>query len=289
MASKNQVVKTDNKSKSVSTESAVPDFMKGKKGGIADNFTSADIEIPRLLLLQMVSPEVEEGFGKPGEFFHNVAETNLGTDLNLTIIYAWKSYILWRPRKDGGGILARALDGVHWSPPDTEFRVKLDNKKEVVWKTAETVEKSGLAEWGSSDPEDKSSQPAATAMINLLVSIEGHEEISPIIITLQRGSYKVGKKLLGKLRMSSVPTYGMRFALGAEKDQNSTGDEFWTFKFSQIGFVQDPEVYAKYESLYNSFADKTITVVDEASLDRSDADGDGGDSGDTEKVKSRVS
>ena len=125
----------------------LPDFMRGQAGMGTERIRPEDVEIPRIKLLQALNPEVQEGGQKQGTFFHTVAEQNLGSELKLTIVYVDQSFILWRPRKSGGGILARAMDGVHWSPADAEFDVQLDDgKTKVKWRTAPTVAKSGLSE-----------------------------------------------------------------------------------------------------------------------------------------------
>ena len=65
----------------------------------------------------------------------------------MNIILVDQRYILWRPRWEGGGILARADDGVHWSPANASFTVKPVKgvNKTAIWNTKRTVEESGLA------------------------------------------------------------------------------------------------------------------------------------------------
>lgn len=211
------------------TQDRLPAFMRGKAGQGVETIRPSDVEIPRIQLLQALSPQVEEGF-KQGDFFHSVAEESMGSEIQLTIVYVSLSYILWRPRKSGGGILARAQDGVHWIPANQDFQVELDSKKKVTWRTANTVAQSGLAEWGSQDPTDASSPPAAPRMFNLVVMFPDHPEYSPAVITLQRSAEKVAKKLMGKLKISQAPAYGLRFKMTSFKDKNNVNQEFWNYR-----------------------------------------------------------
>jgi hypothetical protein len=224
-------------------------------------------------LLQALSPQVEEGF-RQGEFFHTIAEESLGNEVILTIVYVNLSYILWRPRKSGGGILARAQDGQHWVPANQTFEVELDNKKKVSWRTASTVAQSGLAEWGSQDPTDPSSPPAAPRMFNLVVMIPKYPQYSPAVITLQRSAEKVAKKLMGKLKISQAPTYGLRFKMTSFKDKNNVNQEFWNYKFTADGLVQNAEEFNIYEAMYDRFKAEGVRIKDEAGLQEDHVPGD---------------
>ena len=142
----------------------MPGFMAGEVGLGTEKLGAGDAEVPRIKLMQALSPELVEYDIRAGNFWHTLAEENMGSEVRISPIFIDVRFILWRPRKSGGGILARADDGQHWSPPNGEFAVKLDSGKEVTWKTAPTVDQSRLAEWGSMDPSDTNSPPAATRM-----------------------------------------------------------------------------------------------------------------------------
>jgi hypothetical protein len=122
-----------------------------------------DVEIPRLKLLQSSSPELTEfNNAKQGEFWHSLIDVSFGSTVRICPTYIDWRFILWRPREAGGGILARADDGKHWTPADTEFTFKLKNGLEVKWRTARTVTASRLDKRGSYNPSDPKSPPAAT-------------------------------------------------------------------------------------------------------------------------------
>lgn len=242
------------------TQAALPAFMRGRAGQGVETLTSQDVEVPRLQLLQALSPQVQESDFKQGEFFHTVAEESLGKEISLSIVYVNKTYILWRPRDAGGGILARSMDGIHWSPPDQEFTVKI-NKRDVTWRTAKTVAASRLAEWGTEDPSDASSPPAATVMYNLVVVIPEFPQYSPCVVTLQRSAVKVARKLMGKLKLSQAPVYGLKYIMSSVRDSSPQG-EFWNFKFQSDGLVEDEKAFELYESIYTRFRDEGLRIRD---------------------------
>lgn len=237
----------------------VPEFMKGLAGAGTENLGAADVEVPRIKLLQALSPEVQEGDFKANTFFHTVAEESLGSEVEIIPVFIEQSFILWRPRNSGGGILARSMDGIHWTPAVGEFDVKLNSGKQVKWKLAPTVAASGLADWGSSDPDDPNSQPAATRMYNVVVVMPDFVSLSPAVLTMQRSAIKVARKFIGRLRLSNAPAFGQKFIMSGVKD-SSTAGEFFNFKFTPNGLVEDRVTFDLCRELYEAFRKKGVKV-----------------------------
>lgn len=276
MATKKEVATAEETAVAV----AVPDFMKNDAGRGLTEVGMEDVEIPRIKLLQAISPELEEGF-KAGDFYHTVAETTIGSTIKIIPIYVFTSYILWRPRKDGGGILARAMDGQTWVPGSGKFDVKLDGKRPVTWEIKHpNVAKSGLAEWGSSDPSDTGSAPAATKMINLVCYLPDNPEYSPLIVTLQRSSYKVGRKLLGKMKMQNAPSFGMVYEMSSVPDTNPSGDNYLNFSFKGAGYVQDKELYDRLSELESTFRKAGVRIRDLEGLQGEEDEANSGEDSD---------
>lgn len=264
------------KGNQVAVAAAVPDFMKQYAGQGTEHLDQQDVEIPRLQLLQSLSPQVQDGDHKAGHFYHTIAEEALGNELKIVPLFVTKRYLLWRPRHEGGGILARADDGKHWSPPNAEFKVKpyKDNSKQVTWKTKPTVQESGLANWGSTDVDDPNSQPAATAMLCVVAYLPDHPELSPCLITLQRGAITAAKKFMGKIKISGAPSFGQYFLMSGFKDNKGSGD-FYNYSFERQGLVEDEEEFNYYKSLYDGFAATGIKIRDEEALQDEEQSGGG--------------
>ena len=243
---------------------AAPDFMKGMAGQGVENVGSQDIETPRLKLLQAVSPELETyDEAKQGMFWHTVADQALAAPLRIVPIYVDIRAILWKPRWDGGGILARADDGINWVPPNASFEVHANkgDKKTVTWTTKPTVAESGLLDWGSSNPEDPNSQPAATRMQTIVVALPDYPELGVAVLTLQRSGIRVGKKFLGKLKLMGVPSFGTYFNMGAVKEGDGQ-ESYYNYSFSAAGFVSSAEEFAQYKALYEQFKEMGLQIKD---------------------------
>lgn len=257
----------------------VPDFMKADAGKGTENLSSRDVEMPRISLMQGLSDEVNTYDGvKVGDFFHTIAEASLGNELTIVPIFISKRFMLWNPRHAGGGILARAEDGVHWQPPEGTFRVKAykDRDTLVEWKLAPTVAASKLDQWGTYDPSDPKSQPAATECYVAVVALPDYPELSPVALLLQRTALGPAKKLIGKLKMTQAPSYGMRFTMSSFEDERPSG-KFKNYRFTAAGFVTDQAEYNAYKELNEHFVREGVKIKDiENAQDEGGANGIGG-------------
>jgi hypothetical protein len=242
---------------------ALPDFMKEEVGLGTEALGAADVEVPRVKLIQALSPELQEyNELKQGHFWHTLAELDMGPQVRVTPIYIDNRFILWRPQDSGGGILARADDGVHWNPPNASFTIKLKGGAEVTWRTAPTVLASGLDRWGSTNPADPNSPPAATRMYNMVVTFPDMPDLPPAVITLQRSAIKVARRFIGKLKITRAPSFGLIFQMSATEDRNSAGQKFFNYAFKADGMVEDQGTYTRNREYYHYFKEQGIQVKD---------------------------
>lgn len=251
--------------KSVATvkEAPLPAFMQEHVGLGTEKVGAGDVEVPRVKLMQALSPELQEyNELKAGNFFHTLAEQAFGNSVRITPIYVDQRFILWRPRSSGGGILARADDGVHWEPATGAYAVKLKSGAEVTWRTARTVSESGLDKWGSENPADPNSPPAATRMYNIVVTFPDMPDMPPAVVTLQRASIKVARRFIGKLKITRAPSFGLIFDMGSFQDVNNGGEKFFNFTFKAAGMVQDKDDYERNFEYYKYFEAQGVKVKD---------------------------
>jgi len=250
--------------KKETSEVSIPDYLAQYSGEGTENVSDLTI-VPRIKLLQGLSPEVIDDDKKAGDFYHTVAETSMGSALQIVPVFVSQSVILWRPRKDGGGILARADDGIHWDRPDQDFEVKLDTGQKVTWRTGTTVQQGGLTNFGTMNPDDKNSYPAATRMINVIAMFPEHIDLSPAAISLQRSSFKVGQQFVSKLAISKLPSWSRIFDLTSRKDRNSDNDSYFNWHFQASSDTSGPAPKARiiekqdvgtYRGMYEHFSQK---------------------------------
>lgn len=260
----------------------LPDFMKEHVGLGTENVSASSVETPRIKLLQKISPELDVfNEVKAGDFFHTILEKSLGTELRICPVYVDERYILWRPQEDGGGILARADDGIHWHPAPAEFAVKLKDGTSVTWRTEKTVVASRLDQWGSSKPGNPDSPPAATKMFNMVVTFPDDPELPPAVVTLQRSAVTVGKKLMGKLKITRAPSFGLIFKMGSVNETNKAGQGYLNYAFVGDGVVTDEAFYRSNFEYYKLFKAQGVQIKDMEGLQSEDIEAAGEDASNT--------
>lgn len=264
------------------SDANMPAFMKSDVGRGKENIGNEDIEIPRLKLMQGLSKELEDYNDlRKGNFFHTASETIFDEPFEIVPIYLDRGYILWKPRDAGGGILARAPDGIHWSPSSGEFTVQLDKKdggNTVTWKLAKTVQQSGLANWGTMNPSDSNSPPAATLMYNVVCAFPQHPDLMPAALTFQRSSIKIGRRFNTKLKTVRTPLFGLKFTVSSFDDSNSRGQDFKNILIQGAGMVTDENQYNMYKMMHEGLRQTGLKIKDLESVQDEDVgpnDGDG--------------
>jgi hypothetical protein len=266
---------------------ALPDFMKADSASLGtEGLDAGDLQIPRVKLMQSTSLEIDTHDGlKKGDFWHTAAEFNLGQTFIGVPVFRSKSYILWRPMDSGGGILARADDGVRWVPGDATFDVVLDKKDggtKQTWITKPTVEESGLAAWGTMNKDDPTSPPAATLMHNVVLVFPAHPELPPAILTFSRTQIGAAKKFMTTLKMRQRPIFAQAFEFSSIDASNAKGQAYKNLATRALGLVSDERLYTAYKGLYDEFSRSRVTIIDVESLQT-----EGVDSGDIEPDSSR--
>jgi len=256
----------------VQNANALPAFMAGKTGVGTEDISMDDIETPRILIIQSADTDRVNTFDvKPGVFFHNTLEEDVGNSLIVVPVAITKRAVLWRPRPpvDQGGILARSDDLKTWRPDNTKFSVRVDKQGRMVeWDTKGSVPESGLLEWGSFDPQDKNSQPAATLVYDIAFVILGpeeHADLGVCAVSMQRSAVKVARKLMGRLKLSNAPIYGQRFVMKVVTEQGQ-GQTFFNYAFQADGLIQDEALYRKLEATYTAIKGTGFKVKDEEGL-----------------------
>lgn len=266
------------------SDANMPAFMrKDVQAGLTgkENIGNEDIEIPRLKLMQGLSKELEDYNDlRKGNFFHTASETIFDEPFEIVPVYLDRGYILWKPRDAGGGILARAPDGIHWSPSSGEFTVQLDKKdggNTVTWKLAKTVQQSGLANWGTMNPSDSNSPPAATLMYNVVCAFPGHPDLMPAALTFQRSSIKIGRRFNTKLKTVRTPLFGLKFLVSSFDDSNSRGQDFKNVLIQGAGMVTDENQYNMYKMMHEGLRQTGLKIKDLESVQDEDVGTNEGD------------
>ena len=249
-------------------ESQLPAYLQ-KHGDVVneDNFDSSDVMIPRVKLLQGLSGEIETfDEAKSGQFWHTGLDVSFGDKFRFVVADRRKKYLLSAPVEDGQGVLARADDAETWDRTG-RWNVKLKGVKQpVTWEITDLdVKKSGLTVWGTMNPEDEDSPPAATLFYDYLVLLPDYPEYGPCVLSLARSQIKPAKKGLNDKislqKSNGCPMQSLIFEATSKVDNSDSGD-FKNYVFRSAGFVQDETLFDRALELRGALAN--LKIKDEA-------------------------
>lgn len=237
-------------------DSALPAHLQQGKQVKFGNIDTSDLIIPRVKLIQSTSEEATAyDAAKVGEFWHTLAERSLGSSLDIIPISLKKEIVLWAPRGDDRGILARSTDCRSWDEgfANLKFEVKIKGVKEtIVYDTKGSVAESRLAEFGTMIPGDPDSRPAASLTYRMMFLFPDHLDLGPAIIINTRSSIRPAKMLLSKIELRPVDHYYQRYTMATTDEKGDEGP-YKGYSYRANGLVEDPEMAALAKSTYEKY------------------------------------
>lgn len=245
----------------------LPAYLAGaKKTGSFGDVVSSDIIVPRVKLMQMTSPELQTFDGvRTGDFFHNILEQSIGKEVRIIPIHRTREIVLWAPRGDDRGILARSSDCVNWDDgyANLEFEVKIKGIPDPIkYHTKGNVEESGLTNFGSMIPGDKNSRPAASETHRLLLGCPDHMDWGPFIVINTRSSLARVKSLITKTEMRPVDVWAQVYVMGSSDEEGDEGP-YKNYTYTAAGYATE-EQYEWAKGLYERFKGVKYGASDES-------------------------
>lgn len=238
-----------------------------------DNFDSTDIAVPRIKLLQGTSEECETfDDAKPGLFWHTGMDISLGTSFEFIVCNRRKKYLLTPPLNDKRGVFARSEDAVTWDRTG-KWDVELKGGVKVTWEIADLdVKKSGLLKWGTYNPNDPNSPPAATLFYDYLIILPSYLDLGPAVASLTRSQIRKAKKGLNdKIELhtnNGRPMQAIVFDASSVKDTNEDGEDYKNWQFRSGGFASEA-LYKRANEVSTLLADFRVKDEDQVMKDES--------------------
>lgn len=168
---------------------------------------ASDFIIPRVKVIQALSPERKEKIADEGDIINSLTKERLNGKKFIPV-FKFNNNVWWRDRNEGGGINCLASDGKMGRTSDDKViacaqcrRCEFDNSK-----------------------QGKEALPTCTKYINFFGFFEG--ERMPIILSFSKTSFNEGKKLysLAKVTMQNMWNYCYTLT---EKLMSKSGNEWY--------------------------------------------------------------
>jgi hypothetical protein len=229
------------------------------------SISTSDVIMPRLKLLQGMSPEVKTDPRQfiQGEFFHSGMGECIGDVLNVVpVMKQDTTWDLWGDRDSNDGLLAQADENGRWLP-GYENREFVINRRKVY--TRENMYKSGLNAFGSSDPNNPRSKPMLAETYRVIFWLLDYNEASPVMFIASRMLGLRVKELLTRMTYrggAGVPYYKQIFEMRSNLDRYKS-NEYFTPHFTPNGELNDEELADRIKATNNALQGRKVKVEDE--------------------------
>lgn len=173
-----------------------------------DDDDADDLIIPRVKMVQAMSPERKEKVADEGDIINSLTKDKLNGKVFIPV-FKFNNNILWNPREAGGGMKCVARDGKMGTELDTQV--------------TKLCRACGKCEFDNTK-KGKEAAPTCTKYINFFGFFEGEQ--APIILSFARTNFAEGKKLysLAKVTMQNMFNNGYKLV---EKECNKNGNSWF--------------------------------------------------------------
>lgn len=240
----------------------LPDYLKGKmdQSRGSENITADDLVIPRIDLVQSLSPardknepEYIEG-AEEGMFFNSVTRELYGESIVVVPVYYRHMYSCWIARERGGGG-SGGFRGAFMTRQEAQDRVDEGDRDREEIEIIDTGEH--------------------------LVLIVHEDRVEEAVLSMARSKAKVSKRWNSLVRIAGGDRFSRAYELGSVQDTNDNGDKYYNIAIKLAGYPPK-HIYEQAEGLYEEIAkgQRQIKVHEDRQEDESTAADRGGDPGD---------
>ncbi len=220
-----------------------PDYMTKDNNRGQENVNMDDLAIPRLDVLQSLSPQRKKGDpeyingAEEGMLFNTVTKELYGDSVLFVPVYYTKEWLIWKAQDAGGG-----LEGAY----DSESAAVSAFKENGF---AGQTFKKGKFEVDMYEIVDTGNQ------FGFIVRPDGTTE--DIVISMSKSKMKVNRALNTLIKMAGGDRFSRVYKVEAISDQNKQNQAYFNLKVSVKGFVTE-KLYRYGEERYETFSSSKV-------------------------------
>lgn len=211
-----------------------PDFLKAGAGRGSEEMETSDITIPRLSIIQDLSPQSKKN--KPeyiegaevGHLFNTITKELFTGEVMFIPVYFRKEYVIWKVRKLGGGFFG-AFD----------------------------TEQGAITALSKLEGNANDYEVVDTHVHFVLLVKQGSTKDQPIleevVLSMSKSQNKVSRQLNTMVKLAGGDRFSRVYKLSATEEQNKNGDDYWNFRVQPYGYVSEA-MYKHAESVYEAIS-----------------------------------
>lgn len=216
----------------------LPAYMKQDGGRGSEQVKAEDLVIPRLEIVQALSPARDkkhpnyiEG-AEEGMLYNTVTRELYGDRVLVVPVMFKKEYIVWKLRKAGGGFLGVAPTAEQGD--DIKRAVPADIAKQDEIEVLDTAQQ-------------------------FCYLVKGDGSVEEIVVSMSKSKMKVSRKWNSLIRMGNGDSFSRAYLLETVQDKNKKGDTFYNLSVSVAGFPPEA-IYKRAEALYEKVKSGAVSA-----------------------------
>lgn len=229
---------------------SAPDYVKSGTSRGNENVTTADLVVPRLEIVQGLSPAVKRGdpgFIKgaaPGMFNNSVTRQLYGEEVTVIPVHFSVQYLVWRDRKMA-----------------EEKKMDIQGGFFGAYTTAAEAQRRADEEGGADKAIVVQDTPTHLC---LLINPETFET-EEIMIPMPKTKAKISRQWNSLIKLAGGDRFSRAYKMGADLQKNQKGD-FYNFKVDLVGYPAK-SIYEKAEALYKAISGGQRRTMDVDNLE----------------------
>jgi hypothetical protein len=226
----------------------VPAYINTSSARGSEEVGSADMVLPRLEIIQALSPikETNED-AREGLLFNSVTEEILGDMIYFVPVYYRMEYLVWRDQDKGGGFLGS-------------------------FSTAAEAERRKTQAVAEGDDIDAIEIVDTPVQYGMRIEPAGHFE--QIVISMAKTKAKVSRRWNAMIQIAGGDRFSRVYKISTFRDENKKGQKFFNYVVQPAGFTPE-KVYREAERLYEVLKTQDVKVAHETVVEATDNDRDG--------------
>ena len=228
----------------------VPDYIKDGQRG-SESVKTEDLVIPRLEIIQALSPAVKEGdpgyiaSARPGMLMNSVTKQLYGKEVMVIPIMFTKQYLVWKKRK---GMDAKGKE------------IQLEGGFFGAFNTMDEA----LARREEEGGEDNFIEVLDTPQHFCLLLNPGNGKLEEVMISMPRTKAKISRQWNSMVRLAGGDRFSRAYRVTSALEKKTQGD-YYNFAIAPAGFPSI-NLYKQAESCYNQLMDGRAIKMDTSDL-----------------------
>ncbi len=224
----------------------VPDYMKQGEGRGHENVGIEDLTIPRMDVIQALSPQRKSNNPKyiegaeEGMIFNTISGKLYGDKVFFVPVFFKKEFVIWKKQDAGGGFYGAFNTRAEAERAANEQGLNFSDEGE--YEILDTGQHFGLI----LDPATTADSPV----------------VEEIVISMSKSKMKVSRQLNTLCKMAGGDRFSRVYEIKAVEEQNKQNQDYWNMAVKQLGFVPEP-VYHIAEELYGMVSEGQRTIARE--------------------------